>query len=172
MPKSVNTALDKAKNIANKTLKGTNTLKNSIEKKLNVSKKNKLEINTNKETLSNILDKDVQKLKNIFFNQSNKDGKKTVSLWNRIKNKFLKKTTDPIGPNFVPYGKSVQEGVNPNSLIPTKDLSTLDNQRMQNAVKYGGEPIIVDNLGNVLDGHHRLKYAIKNNKAVDVSIGY
>lgn len=76
------------------------------------------------------------------------------------------------GPDFIPYGKLVQEGVNPNSLIPTKDLSTLDTERMKNAVRYGGDKsIIVDNLGNVLDGHHRLKYAIENNKAVDVSIG-
>lgn len=44
---------------------------------------------------------------------------------------------------------------------------------MKNAVKYGGDkPIIVNKSGKVLDGHHRLKYAIKHNKAVDVSIGY
>ncbi|MDF2804183.1 MAG: hypothetical protein K0S61_4088, partial [Anaerocolumna sp.] len=78
-----------------------------------------------------------------------------------------------IGPDFNPKGKVVQEGINPNSLHPTKDLGTLDNQRMKNAVKYGGDkPIIVDRNGTVLDGHHRLKYAITNNKAVDISIGY
>lgn len=44
---------------------------------------------------------------------------------------------------------------------------------MQNAVKYSGDkPIIVDKNGYVLDGHHRLQYAIKHNKAVDVFIGY
>lgn len=73
----------------------------------------------------------------------------------------------------MPNGKSVQEGVNPNSLIPTKDLSTLDNTQMKNAVNYGGDKsIIVDRNGHVLDGHHRLKYAIKHNKTVHVSIGY
>ena len=78
-----------------------------------------------------------------------------------------------IGPDFNPNGNAVQEGINPNSLSPTKDLSSLDDFRMQNAVKYGGnKPIIVDKYGNVLDGHHRLKHAILNDRAVDVSIGY
>lgn len=78
-----------------------------------------------------------------------------------------------IGPDFVPHGPKVQLGINPNSLNPSKDLSTLDIQRMKNAIKYGGDkPIIVDANGKVLDGHHRLKYAIENNRAVDASIGY
>ena len=34
------------------------------------------------------------------------------------------------------------------------------------------KPIIADRKGNVLVGRHRLKYAIDNNKPVDVSIGY
>lgn len=90
----------------------------------------------------------------------------------RIKERFSR-ATKQIGPDFVPYGDAVQIGINPNSLKPTKDLSTLSDMRMKNAVRYGGyKPIIVDNLGNVLDGHYRLKFAIKNNKAVDVSIGY
>ena len=79
----------------------------------------------------------------------------------------------PIGPAFDPKGNRVQQGVDPRSLTPTKDLSTLDNRRLEDAIKYGGDkPIIVDNKGNVLDGHHRLKYAIEHNRAVDVSIGY
>ena len=78
-----------------------------------------------------------------------------------------------IGPDFDPKGPNVQEGVNPNSLKPAKDLSTLDSARMRNSIKYAeNKPIIVDRQGNVLDGHHRLKYAIDNNKPVDVSIGY
>lgn len=44
---------------------------------------------------------------------------------------------------------------------------------MQDVIKYrGNKLIIVDNLDNVLDSHHRLKYAIENNKAVDVCIGH
>ena len=78
-----------------------------------------------------------------------------------------------IGPDFDPNGPSVQEGVNPNSLKPTKDLSTLDPARIKNSIKYAeNKPIIVDSDGNVLDGHHRLKYAIDNNRPVDVSVGY
>ena len=77
------------------------------------------------------------------------------------------------GPDFNPNGNTVQEGVNLNSLSPTKDLSSLDDFRMKNAVKYAGDkPIIVDKNGNVLDGYHRLKHAILNDRAVDVSIGY
>ncbi|MDD4096862.1 MAG: hypothetical protein PHP22_11560 [Oscillospiraceae bacterium] len=84
-----------------------------------------------------------------------------------------KSTKEPIGPDFKPNGPAVQEGINPNSLIPKKDLSTLDPARMADAIKYAGNrPIIVDKSGAVLDGHHRLAYAIKNNQAVDASIGY
>ena len=110
---------------------------------------------------------------NLQFFAKKSENLKEGSIYSRIKNKFSNNKAKVIGPDFIPYGKSVQEGINPNSLIPTKDLNTLDTQRMNNAIKYGGnKPIIVDELGNVLDGHHRLKYAIKNNKAVDVSIGY
>ena len=95
------------------------------------------------------------------------------SLWDRFKGIFKSDNSDYIGIDFVPNGNSVQEGVNPNSLIPSKDLDSLDSQRMNNAVKYAGDkPIVVNKNGVVLDGHHRLKYAIMNNKAVDVTIGY
>ncbi len=43
----------------------------------------------------------------------------------------------------------------------------------RSAVKYAGDkPIIVDKAGNVLDGHHRLRFAIENNKPVNISEGY
>ena len=78
-----------------------------------------------------------------------------------------------IGPDFNPNGPACQEGINPNSLKPTKDLSTLDPARVKNAVEFAGDrPIIVDKNGYVLDGHHRLQYAIENNQAVDISVGY
>ncbi|MHB8064410.1 MAG: RHS repeat-associated core domain-containing protein, partial [Ruminiclostridium sp.] len=77
------------------------------------------------------------------------------------------------GKSFDPKGATVQEGVNPNTLKPGKNLDNLDPQRQKNAVKYAGDkPIIVDRNGNVLDGHHRLNDAIKNGRAVDVQIGY
>ena len=77
------------------------------------------------------------------------------------------------GKVFDPKGKVVQEGVDPNTLNPGKNLNTLDPIRQKNAVKYAGDkPIIVDRKGNVLDGHHRLKDAIENSRAVDIQIGY
>lgn len=93
---------------------------------------------------------------------------------NRIKEKEGN-VKEPIVPDFNPNGNSVQEGINPNSLISTKDLSLLDNRRLKNAVRYGGDKIIiVNNLGKVLDGHYRLKYAIKNYSAkfCQISIGH
>ena len=93
-----------------------------------------------------------------------------VKLYHAEHIEFVKQN---IGPDFKPYGPKSQEGVNPNSLKPSKDLSTLDTTRMKNAVQYAeNKPIIVDEKGSVLDGHHRLKFAIDNNKPVDVSIGY
>ena len=78
-----------------------------------------------------------------------------------------------IGPDFKPNGSLVQEGINPNSLKPSKDLGSLDPIRMEDAIKYAGDkPIIVDPNGYVLDGHHRLRFAIEQNKPVDVTIGY
>ncbi|RXE57502.1 ParB N-terminal domain-containing protein [Acetivibrio mesophilus] len=67
----------------------------------------------------------------------------------------------------------MQEGVDPTTLKPTKNLRTLDPIRQKNAVKYAGDkPIIVDKNGKVLDGHHRLKDAIEKGRDVDVQIGY
>lgn len=78
-----------------------------------------------------------------------------------------------VGKAFDPNGKTVQQGVDPNTLIPGKDLSTLDDKRLKDAIKYGSDKsIIVDRNGKVLDGNHRLKYALDNNKSVDITIGY
>lgn len=66
---------------------------------------------------------------------------------------------------------SVQIGVDPNTLTPTKDLSTLDPRRIHNAVKYAGDRALeVTQNGEVLQGHHRLANAIRIGKAVDVEI--
>ena len=80
------------------------------------------------------------------------------------------KTLNP-GKDFQPNGPSIQEGVNPNTLTPTKNLSMLSPQRMQNAIKYGGnQAISVTSTGVILDGHHRVAYAIKNRQMVDVVV--
>ena len=75
------------------------------------------------------------------------------------------------GKDFQPNGPNVQLGVNPNTLTPTKDLSTLSPYRMNNAFKYGGnQAISVTNTGVILDGHHRVAHAIKNGQMVDVIV--
>ncbi len=85
----------------------------------------------------------------------------------------IKAGSKSVGKAFDPKGATVQEGVNPNTLKPGKNLDTLDPKRQKDAVKYAGDkPIIVDRNGNVLDGHHRLNDAIKNGRAVDIQIGY
>ena len=93
-----------------------------------------------------------------------------VKLYNVSHVEYIKNN---IGPDFDPNGPLVQEGINPNSLNPSKELDSLDPTRMKNAVKYASnKPIIVDRNGNVFDGHHRLRFAIEHNKPIDVSIGY
>ena len=92
-----------------------------------------------------------------------------VKLYNVSHVEYVKNN---IGLDFIPNGPSVQEGVNPNSLKPAKNLDSLDYERMVRANKFAGNrPIIVDRNGYVLDGHHRLKFAIEHNKPIDVSIG-
>ena len=83
------------------------------------------------------------------------------------------KNNSRIGKVFDRKGSSVQEGIDPNTLIPSKDLSTLDPLRVQNTIRYAmDKPIIVDRNGVVLDVHHRLFAAIKSGRAVDIQIGY
>lgn len=66
---------------------------------------------------------------------------------------------------------TIQIGVDPRTLISMKDLSTLDPKRMADAIKYAGSQAIeVTTYGEVLNGHHRLAYAIMNGQAVDVVI--
>ncbi|MCL2421504.1 MAG: hypothetical protein FWD03_06565 [Defluviitaleaceae bacterium] len=78
-----------------------------------------------------------------------------------------------IGNPFDPNGSRVQIGVDPRTLTPGKDLSTLDPRRQQSAVRHGGDhTIIVDRTGKVLDGNHRLNDALQNNRPVDIQIGY
>jgi hypothetical protein len=93
--------------------------------------------------------------------------------WNWGKDLIKGKPEEPIGKPFNPNGPAVQEGVDPRTLTPQKDLGTLSRQRMNDAVTHAKDkPIKVDRNGVVQDGHHRLKDAIENNRAVDVQIGY
>jgi len=69
-----------------------------------------------------------------------------------------------------PIGK-VQVGVDPQSLIPNKDLNSLDSERLRNVEEHARDiPIEVNHLGFVIQGHHRLKNALKNNRSIDVKI--
>lgn len=105
--------------------------------------------------------KGVNKAKKTFGNKSPKKPKKRKHI-SKVK---------VLGKKFKENGAKVQIGVDPNSLKPVKDLRTLDPKRMKSAIKYGGDHVIVVNRsGEVLDGHHRLKYAIEHEKAVDVEI--
>ena len=66
---------------------------------------------------------------------------------------------------------SVQMGVDPNTLIPAKDLSTLKANDIASAAKYAGNKCIqVSRDGVIQQGHHRLTDAINNGRAVDVKI--
>ena len=75
------------------------------------------------------------------------------------------------GVPFKPGVRGFQSGVNPNTLKPTKDLASLDPQRIINAVKYGGDQAISVSLsGQILDGHHRVADAIRNGRMIDIFV--
>lgn len=75
------------------------------------------------------------------------------------------------GEPFQPGKTGFQLGVDPNTLTPTKDLSTLDPKRVADAVKYAGDQLIeVGITGRILDGHHRVLDAILSGRAVDVFV--
>ena len=86
---------------------------------------------------------------------------------------LLTSVPDNPGVPFQPGKTGIQYGVDPNTLIPEKNLSTLDPQRIANAVKYAGDQLIRVGLdGNILDGHHRVADAIANGRAVDVFVEF
>ena len=95
--------------------------------------------------------------------------------WDKVKNFFGVGSSEAqsLGKAFDPMDLKIQIGVDPTTLTSMKDLSTLDPNRLANAVKFGGDKtIIVDKLGRILDGHHRLLDAIQNGHSVDIQIGY
>ena len=76
-----------------------------------------------------------------------------------------------IGSTFEAGKSGFQYGIDPNTLTPQKDLSSLNPQRMANAVKYGGDHVvIVGRTGIIQDGHHRVADAIINGRAIDIFV--
>ena len=66
---------------------------------------------------------------------------------------------------------TIQYGVDPNTLIPKKNLKTLDPNRIKSAVKYAGDQALeVSRNGYIQQGHHRAADAIAHGRAVDVEI--
>ena len=86
-------------------------------------------------------------------------------------NSVFHKTPSNPGVPFEPNKVGFQYGVDPNTLTPTKNLSTLDPHRLSDAVKYGGNHAIqVGKSGIIQDGHHRVADAIANGRAIDVYV--
>ncbi len=85
--------------------------------------------------------------------------------------KIVSNTPANPGKPFEAGKTGIQHGVNPNTLIPQKDLSTLNPQRMANAVKFGGDQAVrVGRTGIIQDGHHRVADAIMNGRAIDIFV--
>ena len=85
--------------------------------------------------------------------------------------KIVSKTPVNLGKPFEAGKTGIQHGVNPNTLIPQKDLSTLNPQRMANAVRFGGDQAVrVGRTGIIQDGHHRVADAIMNGRAIDIFV--
>ena len=85
--------------------------------------------------------------------------------------KITVKAPSNIGKSFEVGKTGLQTGVDPNTLIPKKDLSTLNLHRMADAIKYAGDQAVrVGKTGIILDGHHRVADAIMNGRAIDVFV--
>jgi RHS repeat-associated protein len=81
------------------------------------------------------------------------------------------KSSMSTGKPFDPEGPKVQIGVDPKTLTPTKDLTTLDPVRLKNVEIFGRDQALsVYRNGVIEDGHHRLANALANNRAVDIVI--
>jgi hypothetical protein len=94
---------------------------------------------------------------------------KASSIINFIGNKAIQ----TVGTPFVQNGIRLQNNVDPRTLIPGRDLSAfpqVDVNAAWNAI--GVKRIIVDALGKVWDGNHRLAYALQHNLPVNIQIGW
>ena len=87
-----------------------------------------------------------------------------------LKSTLSNKTTN----SGIPFKSGVtgmQYGIDPNTLTPVKDLSSLNQYRMANAVKYGSDHAVeVGITGKIHDGHHRVADAISNGRAIDIYV--
>ena len=103
----------------------------------------------------------------------NKAGDKISSVINSIGNK----ATQSIGNPFVQNGLRLQNNVDPRTLTPGRDISSFTADSLRGAWEYySNDPnvnrIVVDSLGKVWDGNHRLAYALQNNLPVNIKIGW
>ena len=89
----------------------------------------------------------------------------------KLAGNIVEKLSPKIGVPFKPGVTGPQYGVDPKTLIPKKKFSTLDPYRMNNAIKFGGDHMVEVGIDVViLNGNHRVAYAIKAKKAVDVFV--
>ncbi|MCS7464395.1 discoidin domain-containing protein [Paenibacillus doosanensis] len=104
---------------------------------------------------------------------------KSGSSWGTVKSWFSK-SEEVVEARGVPFNSNARTGeiqmnVNPNTITPSRDLNELSKlpdykRRSQNALEYFDNPIIVSRQGVIIDGHHRLQIALKNNWPVNVII--
>ena len=102
-------------------------------------------------------------------------GTQIANTFTTVSQKVIPKTPSkaPSNPGkpFEPGKTGFQYGVDPNTLIPQKNLATLDPKRMADAIKFGGDQSIrVGRTGIIQDGHHRVADAIKNGRAIDIFV--
>ena len=69
-------------------------------------------------------------------------GASLLDSWRYSSGSLFKFPQKNLGTAFKPGVTGLQSGVNPNTLIPAKDLSTLSTQRIADAVKFGGDQAI------------------------------
>ena len=92
---------------------------------------------------------------------------------NEYKQVENRKSKKEIGKPFDPHGEKLQIGVDPKTITPSKDLSSLDPIRLKNVERFGREQaIVVTRMGRVVDGNHRLANALIHKRAIDVVILY
>ena len=85
--------------------------------------------------------------------------------------RWLLKDSVKLGKPFEAGKTGIQHGVDPNTLIPQKNLETLNPQRIANAIKFGGDQAVrVGRTGIIQDGHHRVADAIMNGRAIDIFV--
>jgi RHS repeat-associated protein len=97
---------------------------------------------------------------------------KVENTYYKIGDVFSKDNSKIIGKPFEPYGIRIQNNVDPRTLIPGRDISEFTQASINDAWRYASEVRInVDALGRVLNGNHRLVYALQHNLPVNIQIG-